>query len=312
MDFVTINVKTANHENRCSISEIGIAIVKNSIVEESKSWLVRPKDNYYDAVSLYYTAITPEMTENAPSFTDVWKEVQPYLEGKIVIARFAPSDMYVIKEALTDAGIEYPTFNFYSLHSIIKYTVPNLPSYGLYNACKHYNLNDEEPKRAEADATLSAKVLLSISKQEGKDDVIELYETQRFVAGYFSKTDGFKPQYRKSINTSSSKKKELMPADPEKFDDNNYFYGKNVVVTGDFRTTIAKTRNEIEQDIINIGGFIKPAVSKSVDILIVGQQTSKNVKDGMSRKQKDAIALIEKGEDIEILVEEEFWTQMYK
>lgn len=311
MDFIAINVKKANHEDRSSVSEIGIAIVKDSEIKDSKNWLVRPKDNYYDEVSLYYSNVKPEMTEDAPSFKEVWKEVQPYLEGNIVIARYAPNDIYVIKDALLEAELGMPNFSFYSLHSAIKYSLPDLPSSGLYDACKDLNISDEEPKRAKEDAILCAKVLLELAKKKNINDVKELYDGYRIVAGFFSASEGFKSQYRKN-KSKPAKKKQLQPADPSKYDEDNYFCGKNVVVTGDFRTTIHKRREQIEQDIINVGGIIKGGISSNVDILVVGQQTAKNIKEGISQKQRDAIDLIKKGGDIEILVEEDFWTQMYK
>ena len=59
--------------------------------------------------------------------------------------------------------------------------------------------------------------------------------------------------------------------------------------------------------IADIGGIPSDAVTSRTDILVVGQQDYRVVGDsGMSSKQKKAIALKDKGQDIEILSESEF------
>ena len=47
LNFIAIDLETATKE-RFSICEIGIAIVKDSKIIDSKSWLVQPPYNHYD------------------------------------------------------------------------------------------------------------------------------------------------------------------------------------------------------------------------------------------------------------------------
>ena len=75
LNFVAIDLETAT-SNRNSICEIGIAVVKDSEIVESKSWFVKPEGNKYDNFNMFIHHITPEMTENASSFPVVWKEVE--------------------------------------------------------------------------------------------------------------------------------------------------------------------------------------------------------------------------------------------
>ena len=44
--FVALNIETATGK-RSSICEIGITIVKDSRITESKSWLIKPEGNVY-------------------------------------------------------------------------------------------------------------------------------------------------------------------------------------------------------------------------------------------------------------------------
>ena len=60
-----------------------------------------------------------------------------------------------------------------------------------------------------------------------------------------------------------------------------------------------------------IGGIPTDSVTAKTDILVVGQQDYRVVGDsGMSSKQKKAITLLEKGQDIEILSEIEFLSRI--
>ena len=59
--------------------------------------------------------------------------------------------------------------------------------------------------------------------------------------------------------------------------------------------------------VADIGGYPANSVTSQTNILVVGQQDYRVVGDsGMSSKQKKAMALKDKGQDIEIMSEAEF------
>lgn len=96
--------------------------------------------------------------------------------------------------------------------------------------------------------------------------------------------------------------------DPSKMDEGSYFYGKAVCFTGAFQYGI---RRELLQRIADIGGYSMTSVTKETDILVVGQQDYWVVGDsGMSSKQKKAMAMREKGMDIEIMSEVDFLSNL--
>ena len=58
----------------------------------------------------------------------------------------------------------------------------------------------------------------------------------------------------------------------------------------------------------NVGGIPSNSVTSCTDVLVVGQQDYRIVgSDGMSSKQRKALSLLEKGQEIEILSEKEFF-----
>ena len=75
MNFIAIDFETANGK-RASICEVGICVVRNCEIDEKRSWLVQPEGNYYSYWNVQCHGITPEDTEEAPSFPEVWREIE--------------------------------------------------------------------------------------------------------------------------------------------------------------------------------------------------------------------------------------------
>ena len=67
MNFVAIDFETANH-NRSSACSIGIAVVKNDEIVETKSFLIHPVPNYYAPINIRIHGISDRDTESSPTF----------------------------------------------------------------------------------------------------------------------------------------------------------------------------------------------------------------------------------------------------
>lgn len=79
-NFIAIDFETAT-SRRDSICEIGICVVREGEIVETRSWLVRPQDNRYHYWNVKIHGIRPEDTEDAPDFPEVWEEIeQMYLD----------------------------------------------------------------------------------------------------------------------------------------------------------------------------------------------------------------------------------------
>lgn len=92
LNFIAIDFETATPK-RASICEVGICVVRNGEVVETRSWLVQPKENLYSYWNMQCHGIRPEDTEHSPSFPEVWKEIERlYLdEFDTFVAHNAPS-----------------------------------------------------------------------------------------------------------------------------------------------------------------------------------------------------------------------------
>ncbi|GHT62287.1 hypothetical protein AGMMS50239_15190 [Bacteroidia bacterium] len=84
----------------------------------------------------------------------------------------------------------------------------------------------------------------------------------------------------------------------------NLFYGKSVVFTG---TLTSIQRKDAMQIIADVGGIPENDITLKTNFLVVGQQNFNVVgKGGLSSKQKKALQLLEKGQGIEIISEQDF------
>lgn len=300
-NFVSIDIETATSD-RSSICQIGITEVVDGKPLEPRSWLVKPDGNHYDSMNIWIHGITPEDTKDSASFPEVWTEVQPYLQNKIVVAHNTSFDMYALRDAFNKYGVEYPTFDYYCSLRIARYIIKGCYSYSLDVVANHLGLDFGVHHKADSDSLGCALVLLKCLEIDGiKLD--ELEGKYNFHRGRFSPNAFIAHlQHEKQYKYSSIIKD--LEDHPELADEGNYFYGKAVCFTG---TTRFAVRKEMLQMVKNVGGIPMNSVTKETDVLVVGQQDYRVVgADGMSSKQKKALSLLEKGQDIEILSESEF------
>ena len=305
INFVAIDLETATSD-RSSICQIGITEVVGGIPQEPKSWLVQPEGNIYDPMNIWIHGIRPEDTKDCPLFPDVWKDVQPYLQGKIVVAHNTSFDMYALRDAFDKYGMEYPSFDYYCSLRIARYIIKGCYSYSLDTVLNHLGIKFEHQHKADSDSEGCARLLLKCLEIENctLDDLDIKYNFHRgvFAPHCFTPQLQKKKYYPNQLQYRVNIKE--LEDHPELVDEGNYFYGKSVCFTGKTQYAV---RKELLQMVKNVGGIPMDSVTNSTDVLVVGQQDYRIVgADGMSTKQKKALALLEKGHDIEILSEAEF------
>ena len=305
LNFIALDLETATWE-KSSICEIGIAIVRDSCVVETKSWLVKPYRNWYDSFNISIHGITPEMTKNSPSFKEAWREIQPYLENQVVVAHNTAFDMYALKYAFEENGMPYPNFRHFCSYRVARYCFKDTYSYSLPIVCDAMGIQFNSHHRAGADAEACAKVFIKSLELSGAENLEELQSKYEFRCGRFA--EGIFEGQR-SVKKSVSYGKSIKEyGDPSKIDEDSYFYKKSVCFTGTCRWA---SRDKLLQTIADIGGFPQKGVNKSTQILVVGQQDYRRVgEDGMSSKQEKAMELKDAGQDIEVMSEEQFLSML--
>jgi DNA polymerase-3 subunit epsilon len=304
LTFITLDFETATSQ-RASVCEVGMAFVENGELGMSRSNLIRPPHNQYDSANIAVHGITPIMTDISPGFEMFWSTLANILQGKTVVAHYAPFDMGVIREECLRCGLPFPQFRFVCSCALARFVLPGFYSYGLEPLCDHFGIATEGHHRAGTDALMTAKLMLRLCEIAEVDSIDSLVEKYRYRFGNF---DGgvYTPFHR--IRDYSDKydleqfAKDYQ-ADASGFDEENPFYNKEVVFTG----TMARPRHDLMQMVMDIGGRTKDSLTRSTDFLVVGQQDFRIVgEEGMSGKQKKAMEMIAKGAPLQVLSEAEF------
>lgn len=305
ISFVAIDLETATSA-RSSICQIGITEVINGELQTPKSWLVQPEGNVYDSMNIFIHGITPEDTKNSPSFPEVWKDVLPYLQGKIVVAHNTSFDMYALRDAFDKYGIDYPTFDYFCTLRIARYIVKGCYSYSLDIVLNYLGIEFEHHHKADSDSMGCAKLLLKCLETDNST-LEDLEVNYHFHRGQFAPNVFIAHLQNKKQYSGQHQYKNIikdLEEHPELIDEGNYFYGKTICFTGKTQYAV---RRVLLQMVKNIGGIPTDSVTSETDVLVVGQQDYRIVgADGMSSKQKKALKLLEKGQLIEILSESEF------
>ncbi|MFA4929550.1 MAG: exonuclease domain-containing protein [Patulibacter sp.] len=96
--WVAIDFETAT-QSRASACAIGIVTVEDGVVVAEREILIQPPGNEYDGFNIAIHGITPEDTAYAPTFAEVWPEIERAIDGRLVLAHNAGFDLSVLRHA---------------------------------------------------------------------------------------------------------------------------------------------------------------------------------------------------------------------
>ena len=301
MRFVTIDFETANR-NRNSPCEVGVTVVEDGALVETKSWLIKPKPFSFDYFNTRVHGITRDTVAHAPEFDAVWRELQPMLEGQFIIAHNAGFDIGVLRSTLDHYGLAHPRFDYSCSYLFAKGVWPHSPSYGLHDLCTAQGISFQH-HRAGSDSQATALLCLKAFEVSGIRAPEEISTLLQTGLGQVA-PNSFRPSRSKRARPHVDSASNPTPTDSSKHDVDNIFYGSTVVFTG---TLGSMTRGEAQQLVADIGGMASNNVTKDTNFLVVGQQDVRLVgNDGMSGKQEKAVSLKAKGHQIEFMSEADF------
>lgn len=161
-DFVAIDFETANND-RSSACAIGIAVVRQGIVTETYSSLIRPPSSmeFRRDFTENIHGITPEMVADAPTFADIWPEIQRYCGDGIVAAHNATFDVGVIAACTAHYNLPHLPGRSLCTLRLARHLLPRLPNHQLPTLAAHYGipLNHHE---ATSDAVACAEIAIRL------------------------------------------------------------------------------------------------------------------------------------------------------
>ena len=130
-DFAAIDFETANNE-RSSVCSVGLVIVRNGVVADTFYSLIQPEPNYYSYWCMQVHGLTNADTDTAPVFSEVWKEVEPLIEGLPLVAHNSRFDESCLRAVFRVYQMDYPDYLFFDTLKAARRTFPYLPNHQLH------------------------------------------------------------------------------------------------------------------------------------------------------------------------------------
>lgn len=140
MRFVSIDFETATYE-RHSACSIGIVTVDDGEVTNEYYSLIKPPGSKFNAQNVQIHGITPEMVENEPTFADIWPQVRPLLEQRIIFAHNAMFDMGVLQGTLEYYDLSLPKLWYACSLALSRKVWPQLSSHKLNKIAEFLNVD---------------------------------------------------------------------------------------------------------------------------------------------------------------------------
>lgn len=160
INFLAIDFETATGQ-RHSVCEVGICVVERGVVVETRSWLVRPPENFYWRRNVKIHGIRPQDTEEAPDFPEVWEEIERrYLDSH---------DLFVAHNAAFDRSCLHRSAEHYNIHlprlrwecsCVTARRIYSFASNSLDYLCRQLDIPSGRHHRAGDDAEMCARLYL--------------------------------------------------------------------------------------------------------------------------------------------------------
>ncbi len=171
MLYAVVDIETTgSHAVNSGITEIAVIVSDGQEIIDRFVTLLNPGlriPSYIEAL----TGINNNMLKNAPTFSEIAKELYHILEGKIFVAHNVNFDYTFIKQKFSEVGIDYNAKKLCTAR-LSRQIIPDLTSYGLDKLIRHLNLIVQHRHRAEDDAIAAMEVLHFLLKND-RDQCIE-------------------------------------------------------------------------------------------------------------------------------------------
>lgn len=160
-DFAAIDFETANNE-RTSVCSVGVVIVRDGEIVDSFYSLIQPEPNYYNYWCTQVHGITRHDTESAPVFPEVWKQIEPLIDGLPLVAHNKAFDESCLKAVFRCYQMDYPDYEFYCTCQTARRAFPNAENHQLHTISMLCGYRLENHHHALADAEACAWIAREI------------------------------------------------------------------------------------------------------------------------------------------------------
>lgn len=170
MRFVAIDFETATSV-RSSACSVGLVVVENGEIVEKFYTLIQPPHNIYDWRTIRIHKIQPEDTIDAPTFDEVYPQIEKIIKNRTIVAHNERFDRSVLKETMEYYGLDYSRLH---LKDKWECTVKecrslNIAPARLNDCVEYFGLKLNNHHNALEDAIACAQVYLKVLEIKNKN-----------------------------------------------------------------------------------------------------------------------------------------------
>jgi DNA polymerase-3 subunit epsilon len=246
-----------------------------------------------------------------PRFFQIWPEFADFIGELPIVAHNASFDLSVLRAALQASNISWPELQ-YACTMVMSRNLYKLTSHSLLYVAQSAGVTWDNDKHHDAlyDSEICAEIVLSMARQTAKGSLFDLLDSLKLEPGDLF-PDGWNTcrsitrvaygHHSASENRNSTKGIEVnQDADPD-----HPLYGKVVVFTGKL---YSMPRPDAWKMVALVGGIPKDSMSKSTNLLVLGEQDPFKLRPGetQSAKFREAEKMRESGFEIEVINETDF------
>ena len=152
-DFAAIDFETANNE-RSSVCAVGVVIVRDGEIVDTFYSLIQPEPNYYSYWCTRVHGLCCDDTDDAPIFPEVWKQIEPLIQGLPLVAHNSRFDEGCLRAVYRTYQMDYPDYIFLDTLRASRRALPHLSNHQLHTvaAALGYDLKNHHHALADAEA----------------------------------------------------------------------------------------------------------------------------------------------------------------
>ncbi|MBR5094154.1 MAG: 3'-5' exonuclease [Oscillospiraceae bacterium] len=175
--YIVFDVETPNRYNS-RMSAIGICVVEDGRITEERYSLVDPEQPF-DPFNTRLTGIDEETVRGAPTFPELWPQIEPLLSSGILVAHNASFDMSVLCKCLSAYEIPWGPYARCICTVVMgRRLLPGI-SHKLNDLCERFGICLDH-HRADSDSHACAEILIRYMENGASPKkYIRTYRTDR-------------------------------------------------------------------------------------------------------------------------------------
>lgn len=149
---------------RSSVCSLSVVIIENYKITNTFYSLVKPNTRYENPYCVQTHGLHYEDVKNAPTFPEVWKEVEKLIDGCILIAHNVGFEKSCINACHEEFGTNND-YEYIDTLSLSRKFLKKLNNHKLNTVCEHLNIDLKNHHNALDDAKACANIFIKLNKK---------------------------------------------------------------------------------------------------------------------------------------------------